>query len=120
MYLQDGITYYQGGEQRTGRGPFLLLLQTRDSEQIYACVRQVALCELGHFMMGRARIEGKTYSVSGAYGHDGLPMTVDRIPADAKLLPFDLREAWNSGGGWNGAGSEVPAMKQWARENLAR
>ena len=26
--------------------------------------------------------------------------------------------AWNSGGGWNSAGSEAPAMREWAKQNL--
>ena len=71
-------------------------------------------------MMGKARILGISYTVSGSYGNDGMPMFVDAIPPDAKILPDDLREAWNKGGGWSSAGSEAKAMAEWARKELLR
>jgi len=71
-------------------------------------------------MMGRVRILGKSYTVSGAYGNDGLSMTVDIIPPDAKKLPDELRAAWNTGGGWNSAGSEAPLLVEWARKELLK
>lgn len=120
MYLKPSQTHYAGSEQRTSAAPFLLLLQLRDApcraENTYAVVRKVALRQLGHFMMGKARLfgKGKWATVSGSYGSDGLPMTVDTLPADAVRLPRELYDAWNSGGGWNGAGSEAAAMRAWA------
>jgi hypothetical protein len=33
-------------------------------------------------------------------------------------IPQELHDAWNKGGGWNGAGSEAPKMVEWARANL--
>lgn len=120
MYLKPTRSYYVGTEQATSSAPFLLLLQLNDkpcnAENIFACVRKVALRQLGHFMMGKARIHGRGNwaTVSGAYGSDGSPLGVDKLPADAVPLPAELYEAWNKGGGWNGAGSEATAMRAWA------
>lgn len=121
MYLQDDQTtgyYTRSGEQAHQRGRFLLLLQSEDgngADPLRAVVRKVALHQCGHFMMGRARIAGRSFTVSGDYGSDGLPLTV---PADIYALgvevPQELRDAWNNGGDWNGAGSEAPAMRKWA------
>lgn len=117
MYL-GGHTYYSGTEQRHTRAKFLLLLQPKEGscgpENTYAIVRKVALRQLGHFMMGSANIGGKWRTVSGAYGSDGLPMSVEAMPKDAVLLPRELYDAWNKGGGWNGAGNEAKAMSEWA------
>jgi hypothetical protein len=122
MYLRGSHHYYRGTEQCVTRAPFLLLLQLRDgscgADNTYAVVRKVALRQLGHWMMGRANLGGRWYSVSGTYGHDGLPMTVDALPKDAKPLPRELYEAWSKGGGWNGAGSEASAMRAWALVNF--
>jgi hypothetical protein len=56
--------------------------------------------------------------MSGCYGNDGLPMTIEKIPKDAKEVPQELVEAWNTGGGWNSCGSEAPAMAEWAKETF--
>lgn len=121
MYIQaPNRGYTSDGQQFCRRAPFLLLIQTSDCSDIYGVVRSVALRQLGNWMMGLTRILGKSYSVSGSYGNDGLTMTVDTIPPDAKKLPDYLREAWNKGGGWNSAGSEAGAMVEWARQELLR
>lgn len=115
MYIVPTQRYCTNtGNQFTQRAPFLLLLQKRGDPGIYACVRKVALRQWGHWMMGRANIGGHWHTVSGAYGNDGLTMDIDTLPKDAVLLPDDLREAWNKGGGWNSAGAEAPAMRDWA------
>lgn len=121
MYLGDDRSsgyYDRGGEQAHQRGRFLLLLQSEDGnggDPLRAVVRKVALRQFGHFVMGRARIAGRSFTVSGAYGSDGLPLTV---PADVYALgvevPAELHAAWNNGGGWNSCGSEAPAMREWA------
>jgi hypothetical protein len=67
-------------------------------------------------MMGRVNLRGRWHTVSGAHGSDGLPMTVDALPNDAKPLPRELYDGWNKGGGWNSSGNEAPAMRLWARE----
>jgi hypothetical protein len=124
MYLKPTVTYYRGSAQCARRAPFLILLQperasigeTCAASNTYAIVRTVALSQLGHFMMGRVNIKGKWRSVSGAYGSDGLPMHIGAqdLPADARPLPAELYDAWNKGGGHNGAGNEASAMRQWA------
>ena len=122
MFIRKTTSYYRGSEQCSKRAPFLLLLQlnkptigeTCSPSNTYAVVRKVALQQFGAWMMGRANMGGKWHVISGAYGHDGLPMTVDSLPSDAVPLPDDLYQAWNKGGGWNGAGNEAPAMREWA------
>jgi hypothetical protein len=107
---------------------FLLLLQptkatigeTCCEENIFAVVRKVTLSQFGNFMMGRANINGKWKTVSGAYGSDGLPMEIDALPKDAVKLPSDLYNAWKDGGGWNSCGNEAAAMCQWARETFKK
>lgn len=126
MYIEPTQAYYRGTEQCAARGRFLLLLQLKQStislecspENTYAVVRRVALRQVGQFMMGRANINGKWVSVSGAYGSDGLPMHVDALPRDAVPLPRNLYDAWAHGGGWNGAGGEATAMRQWSLETF--
>ena len=123
MYVQRTFGGYdRSGQQMASRARFLILLQLEsgpcDASNTFAIVRKVALRQLGHFMMGRANIAGTWRSVSGAYGSDGLPMTVKTLPKDAKPLPRELYDVWNKGGGWNGAGSEAPAMRTWANETF--
>jgi hypothetical protein len=124
MYLKTAGRYYVGSEQVVRRAPFLILITPKDhpvcAEFTYAVVRKVALRQLGHFMMGRVRIGSKWYSVSGAYGNDGLIMDVDALPKDAVKLPAELYDAWNKGGGHNSAGSEAPAMREWALKTFQK
>ena len=120
MYIKPTRTYYVGSEQRAARGPFLLLLQPKEGDgPIKAAVRSVALAQCGHWMMGRARLYSRTVIVSGAYGSDGLPCTVERAVYDRLpvTLPENLLRAWNTGGGWNSAGNEAGALRTWARAN---
>ena len=122
MYIKGSHRGYRGTEQVAYRAEFLLLLQSRDGPcdhtNTYGVVRKVALRQLGHFMMGKANLGGKWISVSGTYGSDGLPMTVDILPKDAKPLPREVYDAWNKGGGHNSSGTEAPAMRHWAMTNL--
>lgn len=122
MYItQDGYTYYDGSGQRHTRAPFLLLVQPKDepagkTNNLRGIVRKVALRQLGCWMMGVARVRGESITVSGAYGGDGLPCSVSRNVYDAGVpLPDALYEAWAHGGGWNSAGSEAQAMREWAQ-----
>lgn len=86
---------------------------------IRAIVRHTSMRQLGHFMMGFARVLGHRITLSGSYGGDGLTCTVPDAVYDAGIeLPGELREAWNNGGGWNSSGSEDPMMRKWALENL--
>jgi hypothetical protein len=123
MYInRKGYGYYTAsGQQGHTRAPFMLLLQTREdlnAGRMRAIVRTVALRQLGHWMMGRANVGGRWVTVSGSYGSDGLPMHVDGYPKDAIPVPDELYQAWAKGDGWNGAGNEAPAMRQWANEQF--
>ena len=117
MYLENTVSGYdRNGEQVARRARFLILMQVDGSEEIRGIVRKVALRQMGHWMMGRARIGQKWYTLSGAYGADGLVKTVAQDAFDRGTpLPEDLREKWNTGGGWNDAGSEAPEMRKWGR-----
>ena len=122
MYIQNTPIYYRGDQQTVQRAPFLLLLQPNQAtisescrpENTYAVVRQVALKQMGHWMMGRANLSGKWVVVSGGYGNDGLPMSIPTLPRDAQPLPRELYDAWSNGGGHNGPGSEASALRKWA------
>lgn len=88
-------------------------------KEIRALVRRVALHQCGHWMMGSARAFGHRISISGSYGGDGLTVTVPQHVFDKAVpIPQELYDAWNKGGGWNSAGSEAPAMREWALANL--
>jgi len=124
MYLtNEGHTYYRGTEQCHTKAPFLLLIQDKDtdlgSKNLRALVRKVALQQFGHWMIGTARIKNQSMVVSGAYGSDGLPMSVSKEIYDLGVpVPQDLYDLWNKGGGWNSCGSEATAMREWARKTF--
>jgi hypothetical protein len=70
-------------------------------------------------MMGFAHIWNQKISVSGAYGSDGLPLSVDdHIYEKGMELPKELYDKWNKGGGWNCAGSEAKDVREWAIKNI--
>ena len=89
---------------------------------LYAVVRSVTLSQCGHWMMGSLQLAGEVVTVSGAYGSDGLPGDLDKLSAAQQRLlvevPFDLAVEFWSGGGWNSAGKEAPAMRKWAQEHI--
>jgi hypothetical protein len=90
-------------------------------KEIRALVRRVAMHQCGHWMMGSAEAFGHKLSLSGSYGGDGLTVTVPRdVFEKAVPIPQELHEAWNKGGGWNSAGSEAGAMREWALANLSK
>lgn len=113
--------YNRAGEQ-VAAGLFLMLVSNPDASfPIRALVRHVRMRQVGHFMMGSARVGPHNLTVSGSYGADGLVMNVpEDVYARALELPQELYDAWNTGGSWNSAGSEAPSMRQWARANLER
>jgi hypothetical protein len=143
MFLNcDGGYYADGGQW--ARGPFLMLFQDPFSKEskpeLRALVRCVTLRQLGHWMMGHALINGVEITVSGSYGADGLPMSIDRYCererkydelgnpirkgfTDAEktrlwgtlaAIPKYLQDAFWAGGGHNSAGAEGPAFRKWA------
>lgn len=119
MYIKMKYSGYDRSGQQRASGLFLLLVQTRESNEMRAIVRKVVLSQFGHFMMGTVRIAGESVTVSGAYGSDGLPCTVTQKVFDKAIpVPAYLIELWNNGGGWNSAGNEAESMHAWALENL--
>jgi len=124
MFIEPTKTYYDHGEPYTPRARFLILARSKNegsySKNTIRCfVRKVALRQLGHFMIGVARVHNTFVIVSGPYGNNGL--TVDlpqKIWEKGVPLPDYLFEAWKVGGGWNGAGREAGAMREWANKNL--
>lgn len=92
-----------------------------NSYPMRALVRYTRMRQMGHWMMGRVRIDGHSLTVSGSYGGDGLPTSVpDNLYALGVDVPAELVDAWNHGGGWNGAGSEAGAMRAWALKTFPR
>ncbi len=123
MYLTANGGYYKSTDQHARRAEFLILMQpdTLDGHRapIRAIVRSVALRQCGHWMMGSARVAGERIPISGAYGADGLPCSVPMVLYLRGIeIPPELHAAWNSGGGWNSAGSEASAMREWALANI--
>jgi len=128
MYIgnDDSHTRYdRDGTQRHTQGNFLILATPEDVMKVEhgllrGLVRKVAMEQVGHFMMGKARIGGHTYTVSGSYGSDGLPMDLHREHWErfGTEVPEDLYEAWKTGGGHNSAGSEAEQMRKWAESEL--
>lgn len=122
MYFNGSETYYSSdGEQRFRRAPFLILATSKPGDDLYACIRQVALRQCGHFMMGQARIADMRLILSGSYGSDGLPEDYDRLSIRARekfvRVPDAISELyWHpEHTGHNSAGSEARAMAAYAR-----
>lgn len=123
MYINPVSRYCEDGTEHIRKADFLILINNKDLTEIRAIVRKVSMEQCGHFMMGVARVKGKTISISGSYGSDGLPINEDWTSETEKAfdiaipLPDYLHEAWNKGGGHNSAGSEAKLMAQWANDN---
>lgn len=129
MFIGRTFSHYVGTEQRATRAAFLILasdmaeplgtLPKGSAPVLYACVRSVALRQLGHFMMGRANLGGSWVTVSGAYGSDGLPLDWERLTPKQRAafvrVPEEVAAAyWHpEHQGHNGAGSEADAMRAY-------
>lgn len=123
MYIEKTERYWIGTEQAIKRARFLIIMHSKDRplgpNNFNGIVRKVALRQLGHWMMGFARIGKEKITVSGSYGGDGLSITVDENTFQkGKPIPLELYNKWNNGGGWNSAGNEARAMVKWAQENF--
>lgn len=143
MFITSRRGYSRSGEQRA-EGRFLMLFSREGTRELRALVRYVRMHQCGHFMMASVVIKTpvakasdqpepayKTscwlrrvfdghykLTLSGTYGHDGLPL--DAYPAlwdQLHPVPADLIEAFWKGGGHNSAGSEGPSMHEWAKTN---
>ena len=120
MYLCDSYIYYgSDGQQRCSRGKFLILMECRERQGVSAIVRKVSLRQLGAWMMGKARIGRKWYSLSGCYGSDGLLLEVDADAWDKGTpLPENIYQLWAKDDGHNSAGRNGPVIRKWAIDNL--
>jgi len=122
MYLDNsGYTYYNGTEQCHTRTNFLILIDDKDQavgpDNMRAIVRKVALRQCGHFMMGVARIKNTPITISGAYGNDGLSVSVSKEIFEMGVqVPKELYDLWSKGGGWNSSGTEAMAIRSWAQK----
>lgn len=147
MYLAARGGYRASGEQFSS-GMFLLVFgepqvsnERKNSRELRVLVRSVSLRQCGHFMTGRVKIKIdrlRTYEipVSGAHGADGLPIMTEEYTLSGGThqwsyvekylglwerlhpIPKELQDAFWAGGGHNSTGSEGPAFRLWATENL--
>lgn len=136
MYLERGKYgghYKRSGEQAHSLASFLILMVSDEPgsvtqqkplgkrTSIRAVIRKVALHQLGHFMMGSARIGKNKYTLTGTYGDSGLPLSVKYEDwARGVPMPADLEEKFWKGGGHNSAGSEGPDVHAWGESLLAQ
>lgn len=130
MFITSKRSGYNRQGEQVASGLFLIMTQPKECPEfptisaqcnapIRCFVRFASLSQCGHFMMGQCRLHGKSIILSGAYGHDGLPLSLDVENYKRGIeLPLELREAWNKGGGWNSAGGEASKIRQWALQNL--
>lgn len=144
MFLTSRRNGYDRSGQQVASGLFFLMFSNPDKgdRELRACVRFVAMEQLGHFMMGSVRIAGCSISLSGAYGSDGLPLNLDRhfiglneagqaqyrdftqeqkaaIWKQLTPLPTDLAETYWKSEGHNDAGSAGGNIRKWAKEKIA-
>jgi len=119
MFVTTSNSGYTRGGEQFSHGRFLVLMADDDRDadrtKVRGLVRFVRMRQMGHFMMARLVVAGVELSLSGAYGADGLILTVpSKVYAVGYDLPPDLYTAWANGGGWNGAGSEARKLREWA------
>ncbi len=133
MFLSASTWTTWRGQHTKGR--FLILFKAdpdgvfakdKDGPELRALIRLTQLDQFGPWMMGRVTVitpapEHKAIDVrlSGAYGHDGLPLTAsDQLWPWLRPLPSHVQAAfWAGEGGHNGPGSEGPDLRQWAKLN---
>lgn len=150
MFLTPSNTYYDSdGSQRASKAWYLILacreagpldgmgITTRDEQYtcgtcgkahsaLYAIARKVALSQLGHFMMGTARIGGHSVVVSGNFGSDGLPDTIGQYGIPSALAPYftklpnDVASSyWHSGEDYHaGKSGDYRQLGLWALARL--
>jgi hypothetical protein len=86
--------------------------------KLWATTRACSLHQCGHFMMGTIRIGGKSITVSGPIGHDGLPLDLQDVPQAwrNKLveLPEDVATAFWGDNGHNDVGRAAKPLREWA------
>ena len=131
MFIKSGKRGYTRHGEQWARGPYLMIfINEKGMKEMRACVRIVTLKQLGHWMMGEARLGGLEISLSGPIGHDGLPLDssdAHRTPQDELWrkvwdrlvpLPEEVAEAYRRDDGWNSVGKAAPVLQEWALANL--
>jgi hypothetical protein len=145
MFLTNRRSGFDRGGQQVASGLFFIMFsnpdRTKGQRELRGCVRFVSMEQLGHFMMGHVRIGGYSLTLSGSYGSDGLPFDLGRyfvglVDGEAKFadftpeqkaaiweqltpLPPELAETYWKSDGHNDAGTAGPALRKWAKENMA-
>ena len=122
MFINQPRTWYsKDGDLLSCTALYLVLFSDADNN-ISAAVRQATLKPFGPWMAGQVRLAGAPVTVSGAYGGDGLPRDLLTLSEAQRALltpiPPDLAITFWQGGGWNSAGREAPAMREWALANI--
>lgn len=88
--------------------------------KLWATVRSCSLHQCGHFMMGTIRIGGKSITVSGPIGHDGLPLDLQEVPKASRLklveVPEDVATTYWKDNGHNDVGRAATPLREWALE----
>jgi len=86
--------------------------------KLWAAVRSCALRQCGHFMMGQIRIGGKSITVSGPIGHDGLPLDLQCVPLAQRArlveVPEHIAAIYWSDNGHNTIGAAGDTLRDWA------
>ena len=138
MFLKTSASGYDRHGQQFSRGKFLILFAHNEftwAEQngrdwsdfpaelkgkLYACVRHTSLHQLGHWMMGCARIADSSITLSGCYGSDGLPCDYEKLSEKARTklieVPAELATKFWKSEAHNDAGNEGPAIRGWAKK----
>ena len=124
MFITGGQrSYTRSGEQKRGSGSFVILVSCDElplnKDNFRACVVRMHMEQCGHWVMGNAMIQGKRFTLSGAYGADGLTMTVPKDVFDGCVpVPEELYEMWAHSEGHNTCGREAVSVKEWALANI--
>jgi hypothetical protein len=119
MYIEDTSTYYVGTVEHIRKARYLILVRPIWDPSIMArapapraLVRTIALRQVGHHMVGKARLWGYVIQVSGGFGLNGQPATVpDWLYDRAATIPPELLVKWNQGAGRK-------RLRAWARNTF--
>lgn len=93
------------------------------AQKLWAIVRKASLRQCGHWMMGSIRVGGKSITVSGAVGSDGLPSNYQDCPEAYRHLlvevPADIAKVYWADHGHNDVGSAAGrTLQKWALETF--
>lgn len=131
MFITSDYSGYNRHGEQSAAGLFLMVFSgddkfpmpgdaSRNLPRLRACVRHAHMTQLGHFMMARVRVGKHRITLSGSYGSDGLTLDApEGVWEKLVPVPDELAVQFWNGGGHNSSGSEGPAMRKWAQDNLA-